>query len=167
MGLRLNLGCGKQVLVGWENLDPKTNISPLVKQWCWNTDLPFESSLADVVLIQHSLQHCRPEDYDKNFIEVLRVLKPGGKVVVKEADDRYYIWHHPGVTDSDGLIASSTSEPEMISVLTRNGFISINTDRQDIVSKYGDAINRVRRVLHGRNLFVVEAEKPTKENKNE
>jgi predicted SAM-dependent methyltransferase len=157
--LKLNLGCGDNKLPGWENFDIDIRAVDGVKPWAWNRPLPYADGTVSVVLVQHSLQHCKMEDYDSNFSEIRRVLEPGGKVVVKEADNRHYVWHRPGVTDRDGYIASSTSEPEVIQVLSRNGFSDIVTDRKGIVDRYGEAINRQKRLLGRQQLFVVEGTK--------
>jgi peptidoglycan/xylan/chitin deacetylase (PgdA/CDA1 family) len=158
MGARLNIGCGKHVLDGWVNLDVASRAVPPVGVGEWNQRLPYADGTVDAVLVQHSLQHCRPDDYDRNFSEIARVLRPGGRLVLKEADDRHYVWHRPGVTDRDGYIASSISQPEAVAALTRAG-LSVREDKDRIVAEWGVAINRQRRLLRGRNLFVVEGTK--------
>jgi len=159
-GIKLNLGCGNSILDGWENFDIDERAVNGVRPWAWDRNIPYPDGSVETVLIQHSLQHCRPEDYDKNFSEIKRVLMPGGTIVVKEADNRYYVWSKPGERDKDGIIASTTSEPEMVEVLSRNGFQNVITDPQIVVNKYGDAINRQRRLLSRKQLFVVEGTKP-------
>jgi len=159
-GFRVNLGCGDHVLSGWDNLDTESRAKGIVKPWQWNVKLPYSDQTVRTVVIQHSLQHCKPKDYDRNFDEIKRVLVPGGKIVVKEADNRYFVWHRPGQTDSDGLIASSTNEPEVLNILERNGFVDLSNDRQVIVDKYGEAINRTARLLRNNKLFIVEGTKP-------
>ena len=159
-GTKINLGCGTHVLEGWDNFDTGSRAQPPVRTWEWNMPLPYADGTVDAVLVQHSLQHCLPDDYDRNFSEIRRVLKSGGKFVLKEADNRNYVWHKPGSTDSDGYIASSISLPEAIEVMSRNGF-SVSEDRQAIVGRWGDVINRQRRVLRGHNLFVIEGTRGT------
>ena len=156
---KVNLGCGDHILDGWDNFDTDSRATPPVRAWEWNRALPYADGSVGAVLVQHSLQHCRPEDYDRNFLEIRRILKPGGKFVLKEADDRHYVWHKPGSKDRDGNIASSISEPVAVKVLSRNGFLT-STDRANIVARWGETINRQRRIVNGHNLFVVEGTKP-------
>lgn len=161
--VKLNLGCGKHILQGWENFDIESRAKPPVRAWAWNSPIPYADGSVDVVLVQHSLQHCQLKDYDRNFAEIRRVLKlgilrPGGRFILKEADNRYYVWHSPGVTDRDGYIASSISQPEAVAVMLRHGF-SVSEDKQTIVDIMGEAINRQHRVLRGNNLFIIEGTK--------
>lgn len=158
METRLNLGCGDHVLPGWENFDTASRAKLPVRTWEWNQPLPYSDNSVDAVLVQHSLQHCRPEDYKKNFWEIFRVLKNGGKLLIKEADNRYYVWHRPGVTDRDGYIASSISKPEAINLVVDIG-MTVCEDKEDIIKRWGDVINRQRRTLRGQNLFVIECTK--------
>jgi len=162
-GLKLNLGCGDAILKGWENLDIEKRAKNGIKPWEWNQTLPYPDESATTVLIQHSLQHCNPDDYDRNFQEIKRVIEPGGTIIVKEADNRHYVWTKPGDYDKDGVIASSASEPEIVDVLSRNGFVNLTADAQAIVDKYGDAINRQYKLLSRHKLFVVEGTKPNGE----
>jgi len=157
--IRLNLGCGGHVLEGWDNFDVPAKAKPPVKPWRWNDPLPYADGSVDAVLVQHSLQHCHAGDYHRNLVEIFRVLRPGGRLVLKEADNRHYVWHSPGTTDRDGYIASSISQPEAVAALSAAGF-DVCEDKDAIVGRWGDAINRQRRTLRGPNLFVVEGTKP-------
>lgn len=163
METKLNLGCGDHILTEWDNFDTASRARSPVRVWEWNQPLPYPDSSVDVVLVQHSLQHCRPEDYKKNISEIFRVLKYGGKFLLKEADNRYYVWHRPGVTDRDGYIASSISKPEAISLVVDVG-MTVCEDKEDIIKRWGDVINRQRRTLKGKNLFVIECTKQQKVN---
>lgn len=158
-GFKINLGCGNHILQGWDNFDTASRAKWEVRDWEWNKKLPYKDETVRLVLIQHSLQHCSIKDYDRNFSEINRVLIRRGKILIQEADDRNFIWHSPGKIDSDGLIASSTSEPEIIDVLEANGFENIINDKVLLVKKYGDVINRTRRLLKGNKFFVLEGTK--------
>lgn len=157
--MKIYLGCGQHVLEGWENLDPRTGLDPQIKLWRWNEPLPYPDGSAELVLVQHSLQHCRPEDYDSNFREAKRVLIPGGRIVVKEADNRYRVWHHPGYEDRDGMIKSSISEPEAMAILVRNGFEEVTNDKDLLLGRYASVVTRLRKA-GSRNYFIVEGTKP-------
>lgn len=160
MGLKINLGCGKNVLDGWENLDPRTGLDARIREWKWNDKLPFPDGSAELVLAEHNISHCKPEDFDANFSEIMRVLEPGGKFVLKDADDRYYVWRGIGSSVDGGIIWSTLSEPKTEEVMARNGFVDISHDRQALVSKYESVITRVARTRRGHNLFIVEGTKP-------
>ena len=57
---KLNLGCSKNLLEGFENLDifsEKQDAS--IKLWEWNTVLPYPDNSASLILVQHVLMYCK------------------------------------------------------------------------------------------------------------
>ena len=96
----LNLGCGKQVVNGWVNVDYSLgarlhripiigiilkklrlfshNWDPRIVIANLNQDLPWESNSIDVVYSSHTLEHLNKTNGHSLLREVYRVLKPGG-----------------------------------------------------------------------------------------
>ena len=113
MKVKVNLGCGKNAIEGWINIDnsPKVILSkyPLLR-WIlfklkiiskevyediWSRNiiwhdvrkgLPFENESVDVVYCSHLLEHLTRDEAKELCLEVFRVLKPKGifRVVVPD-----------------------------------------------------------------------------------
>ena len=118
--VKLNLGCGKNVIPGWENLDIADKAVNGIVPWQWNQKLPYGDGTVELILIQHCTNHCAAEDFDKNIVEMKRVLKPGGKIVMKDADDRFYVWKQIGSHKDGGIILSTMSEPKIVALTATN-----------------------------------------------
>jgi predicted SAM-dependent methyltransferase len=80
--MRLNLGCGHEVLDGWENYDSHP-VTDEVQYINLNTlPLPFETGSIDEVLLSHVLEHLEVNPYEF-MMEIYRILKKDGVVQVK------------------------------------------------------------------------------------
>lgn len=79
--MRLNLGCGHQILDGWINLDRSDFGQQVVRDV--TRGLPFSDGTFDEILADNLLEHIPPGD-DSVFVmnEIYRVCKPGAKVTV-------------------------------------------------------------------------------------
>lgn len=78
--IRVNLGCGKDVLDGWENYDKYPSDSRVKRIDLGVLPLPFDSGVVDEVKLSHIVEHLV---YRKEFmLEIYRILKPGGRVTV-------------------------------------------------------------------------------------
>jgi len=77
---KLNLGCGKDIREGWENLDcvalPGVNIVHDLNR----LPLPLESGIYDEVACQDVLEHI---EFIPLLKEIHRILVPGGKVRIQ------------------------------------------------------------------------------------
>jgi ubiquinone/menaquinone biosynthesis C-methylase UbiE len=77
---RLNLGCGKDIKKGYVNVDivklPGVDRIVDLNKFPW----PFEPAEFDEILCKHVLEHL--EKLDKSMKELLRILKPGGKLKI-------------------------------------------------------------------------------------
>lgn len=71
MTVKLNLGCGKNALDGWENHDADVDISK---------PLPWHASAADFIFCEHCVEHVTYYQAIEFFKECHRVLCPGGVV---------------------------------------------------------------------------------------
>ena len=84
MAIRLNLGCGNKILDGYLNCDYEDNYSsnkPDVP--CDIKELPFEDNFADEILAVHVLEHFYVWEVEDVLNEWIRVLKPGGKLIIE------------------------------------------------------------------------------------
>ena len=84
MAIRVNVGCGRRKLDGYLNCDFEDNYSgkkPDVV--CDIRALPFDSDFADEVLAVHVLEHFYIWEAEDVVNEWVRVLKPGGKLVIE------------------------------------------------------------------------------------
>jgi SAM-dependent methyltransferase len=81
---RLNVGCGRNILPGWTNLDiaPLPGVDVVADlEKCGEQRLPFRDSFFDEILLSHVLEHIR------NLLplveELHRVAKPGAIATVR------------------------------------------------------------------------------------
>jgi teichuronic acid biosynthesis glycosyltransferase TuaG len=81
--LKLNLGCGDEVLQGWVNIDAyndKADVKADVKA------LPYATDSVDLMLASHVLEHFTFQNGFNVLKEWYRALKPGGKVIIETPD---------------------------------------------------------------------------------
>lgn len=80
--MKINLGCGDEILEGYENYDLFSNDKRVKKLDLNSLPLPFEDSSVDEIKIFHILEHL-----DINPLEFIRdcrrILKPNGFLHVK------------------------------------------------------------------------------------
>lgn len=90
---KLNLGCGGNILAGWENHDMDVDITK---------PLPYENNSIDFIFIEHCVEHTTTPDAVRFFAECLRILKhegalrvavPSADKIYDLADDQYLKWH--------------------------------------------------------------------------
>ncbi len=79
MSLRVNLGCGKDVLPGFVNIDLYPN--PGVVQADIEGHIPLKDDTAEYVLANNVLEHV--VRFDLAWMEIHRVLKVGGLLEVR------------------------------------------------------------------------------------
>lgn len=89
--MKLNLACGTDVKPGWANLD-------IVKQWpnsprpcdiIWDArkdKIPFDDGSAEQIYMGYTFLHLAPKYHDPLMQDVVRVLAPGGELIVGEVD---------------------------------------------------------------------------------
>ena len=103
---KLNLGCGGNILAGWENHDADLDISK---------PLPYEDNSIDFIFAEHVCEHLTTPDVVRFFMESYRVLKTGGTLriavpsaskIYDLADEAYLRWHgQSGFGDGTKLMA--------------------------------------------------------------
>lgn len=73
--LKLNLGCGKRIWEGFQNLDGRTGTD--VKA------LPYQDNTVDEIQAIHLLEHIYYWDVTDTLKEWFRVLRPGGRLILE------------------------------------------------------------------------------------
>lgn len=94
--IRLNLGCGKNLIEGWTNVDRKPSTQgwehdPATKDQVYDVDLngpwPWKDNSVDAITVSHLL-YCMSADEKRHVIrECYRVLKPYGIVRITDDDN--------------------------------------------------------------------------------
>lgn len=84
--LKLHLGCGGNLLEGWENRDyPAVNVTKR---------LPWGDGTASFIFTEHMVEHLKPAEAWGFFEECRRVLRPGG-VVRTSVPSVVKVWRSP------------------------------------------------------------------------
>ena len=83
--LRLHLGCGTTVLPGWINID-RVARAPGVSTDLDPTTLPYPDGSVDEVLAEHVFEHFSFAEEGLVWIEMARVLRPGGRLTLEVPD---------------------------------------------------------------------------------
>jgi SAM-dependent methyltransferase len=77
--------------------------------------LPLRSDSFDAVLLFDVLEHIYPDDYDRVFPEIFRVVKPGGALFLVTPQGRHY--------DDHAHVAYFFTSGEVASIVSRYGFL--------------------------------------------
>jgi predicted SAM-dependent methyltransferase len=83
--LRLHLGCGTTLLPGWVNID-RVARAPGVITDIDPTTLPYPDGSVAEVLSEHVFEHFSFAEEGLVWLEMARVLRPGGKLTVEVPD---------------------------------------------------------------------------------
>ncbi len=108
--------------------------------------LPFHDGIFDRVLMFDVVEHLHPWELDACLKEVIRALKPGGKIVVHTAPNRWYdAYAYPVVRQVRRLMGQGARYPANPRALNVAVNTEVHVNEQDIL--------RMRRALK-RNGFV-------------
>lgn len=77
--------------------------------------LPLKSDSFDAALLFDVLEHIYPDDYDRVFPEIFRVVKPGGVLFLVTPQGRHY--------DDHAHVAYFHTSGEVASIVSRYGFL--------------------------------------------
>lgn len=89
-GLKVNVGCGQNIVDGWINLD-LTN-DPRVICWDCRRSLPFDDNSVSAIFTEHVFEHLYHPDETMAFLaECRRILEPGGVVRIVVPDVGKYL----------------------------------------------------------------------------
>lgn len=107
MKLKLNLGCGRNILPGYINIDyrPGPGVDLVLDlDLC---QLPFGNGVVDEILLSHTLEHL--VNRERFMIECHRVLKKGCCILVRLPVNRYSVAHQ-SYTHGKGYFAYMASD---------------------------------------------------------
>src|SRR3989338_1795234 len=94
--IKLNMGCGKDILDGWINLDRQKGAGIDVVHDLEKYPYPFKDNTFDVILCKSVLEHLW--DADRAIRELHRILKKGGILKIHvpyfNAGSAYRTTHH-------------------------------------------------------------------------
>lgn len=79
--VKIDIGCGKNKKEGYIGIDIDPNSDADIIASALN--LPFDDSSVDEVYSSHLVEHFSPEEAQKFFDEVYRILKKGGTAYLK------------------------------------------------------------------------------------
>lgn len=83
--MKMNLGCGPDLLEGFDNVDIERS-STEVMAWDCRVNIPEMANRYDFVLVNHVLCTMDHADVDKVLNNIFDILKPGGKVQIIDLD---------------------------------------------------------------------------------
>jgi predicted SAM-dependent methyltransferase len=95
-GTRINIGCGKNPIQGWINLDVVSH--PGVYFWDCRSGLPFSEDAVAAIYSEHFFEHLHLESEARPFLrECLRCLQPAGvlRLVVPDAGEYVRAYNSP------------------------------------------------------------------------
>lgn len=91
---RLNLGCGKNKMSGYINVDIRPEVNPDVVWDLEKFPYPWKDSSIDEIYISHTIEHIPYQKQDKMMGEFFRILKTKGKLIIICPDIQYLFEHY-------------------------------------------------------------------------
>ena len=92
--LRLNVGCGNNVISDWINIDLAKR--PGVLYWDCRRSLPFDDASVAVIFAEHVFEHFDHDASSRFLSECRRCLEPGGVLRIVVPDAGMYLDHYRG-----------------------------------------------------------------------
>ena len=105
LSLRLQLGCGSNILPNWINTDAEAR--PGVEALDFTKRLPFHDATIDAVFCEHTIEHVTKPEAVQMMGEVRRVLRPGGafRVVTPSLEKICRLAIHPATGEAQRYLA--------------------------------------------------------------
>jgi len=157
--VKINLGCGPHHFSDWLNLDHRPD-DATVRKWDIESPIPCTANRADIVYSSHFLNYV--EDYEKLFLDIWRVLRPGHMYRMEEdTTDNGYRWRAKGSNHATGKIRSEPTKRSVIEALERVGFTVKEFEHNLTGTKHREVLslhNRHQKYINGHK-FIIEAAK--------
>lgn len=140
--LKVNIGCGTQISPSWACLDHQPEKQPpgAVIGWQWPEPLPFAANMADIAHHSHLLYYIAEEDYPKFFLDIWRILRPGGILRMGEDNTRRRVWHRIGCRHVTGKILSHPTPQSVRLALELVGFEVHESTPDTTLSHHADVL---------------------------
>jgi predicted SAM-dependent methyltransferase len=92
--LKLNIGCGSNVVRDWINID--LTGPPGVLEWDCRRGMPFDDGSVDIIFAEHLFEHFSPVAASKFLLECRRCLRIGGviRIIVPDAGKYLLLYKH-------------------------------------------------------------------------
>tara|TARA_B110000483_G_scaffold122451_1_gene147596 strand:+ start:203 stop:937 length:735 start_codon:yes stop_codon:yes gene_type:complete len=115
-----------------ERLKKKLDIKNFIPRFIENEALPFEDNTFDIILLFDVIHHL--DDIDKNLIEIKRVLKKSGKIIIYEPNKLNPLIALMHLIDSNerGLLKVGTKK-KYFDILTKYQFKKIHQKYSGII----------------------------------
>lgn len=140
--VKLNLGCGKNKLDGWENYDAEVDITK---------PLPFEHNYAEYIFAEHVVEHVTYEEALSFFRECHRVLKPRGvvRIAVPSIERVFTLAGDSYIEFASRWSKEKTRRGAMDAILHAHGHKAPWTESLLLASIYYVGFNEVRKAAPG------------------
>jgi predicted SAM-dependent methyltransferase len=83
--MKLNVGCGREVRTGWQNLDANPSMPGVERFDCRERFSYLDNSVA-AIYTSHLIEHLDPAEAESFVHECFRVLQPGGVIRIVTPD---------------------------------------------------------------------------------
>lgn len=129
---RLNVGCGDHYQDGWHNVDTYEGLKADA-YWSVAGPWPYADGSVDEIYAGHLVEHLHREQAEAALVEALRVLRPGGRIMVvapdmEKADAAFGVGQHPhrhgGHRWPGDEHRWQTTEDQVHQLLTDVGFVA-------------------------------------------
>ena len=152
-GVHLNIGCGNKIWDGFTNIDFPSNYSgkkPDIE--CDVREIPLPDEHADSAYAIHVLEHFYRWETEKVLSEWVRLLKPGGKLIIEV----------PCFDKVVGLINhyANSGKPLNHQMTYWALFGDPGYEAPEMVHKWCFTINELRHLMHKVGLYDVEVQEP-------
>jgi hypothetical protein len=157
--IKINIGCGRHFLPSWMNLDHRP-ASPDVQAWVFPDPIPCIANRAEIVHTSHFLNYV--EDFEQLFLDIWRVLRPGGTYRLEEDDqDSGYKWRRIGQRHATGRIRAEPTKRAVFDTLERVGFTVREVRHDETATPHMDvlALHTRHKRWERKQKFVAEAVK--------
>lgn len=111
--MKLNLGCGVFPLEGYRNVDIRKEVNP---DMCFDLTAPpypIGPGTVEEIHTDHVMEHLTQWKYGDIFAEFMRVLRPGGTLIIKVPDMKHFMKQFMNYLAEMAYVQEETRRDEM------------------------------------------------------